>query len=252
MKLYHVLVFFLFVPMVSQAQADTIYHLDSKLIKKHLKPSSNQYLIFIQRKGDPRQTFTYVWSRDVKFINKNGKELIEIEQKWYASDTARVRYIYSIMNADDFSPVYHYAKMGKSIEAYDFYTDKIKGSDSIANNTKKDFELALTNPTLNWELDLETFPLLDLKAGKSFAISFYHPGGKTEPNVYSYNVIGEETLSVIEGGSVACWKLRIDYDAKSWAIFYISKKGREVLRMDEDFGGGVRYKVKLSNAVPIK
>jgi hypothetical protein len=51
---------------------------------------------------------------------------------------------------------------------------------------------------------------------------------------------------------VACWKLRIDYSEKSWAVFYISKKSREVLRMDEDFGVGVRYKVKLSNAVPIR
>lgn len=234
------------------AQSDTIYHLDSKLIKKYLKPSSNQYLVFIQRKGDPRQAFTYIWSRDVKFINKNGSNIIEIDQKWYASDTARVRYVYSLMNANDFSPVYHYTKMGKSIEAYDFYADKIKGSDSIASNTKKDFSLALERPLLNWELDMETFPLLDLKAGKSFTINFYHPGGRTEPKLYVYKVIGEENLKVIEGGSVSCWKLRIDYDAKTYAIFYISKKGREVLRMDEDFGGGVRYKVKLSNPVPIK
>lgn len=234
------------------AQVDTLYHLDSKLIKKYLKPSSNQYLVFIQRKGDPRQAFTYVWSRDVKFTNKNGKELIEIDQKWYASDTARVRYVYSVMNANDFSPVYHYTKMNKSIEAYDFYPDKITGSDSVANNTKKDFTVELKAPTLNWELDLEIFPLLDLKAGKRFAINFYHPGGKTEPKLYEYKVIGEENLNVLSGGTVSCWKLRIDYDAKSFAIFYISKKGREVLRMDEDFGGGVRYKVKLSNAVPIK
>lgn len=252
MKLFYLLLLFLFQPLLMVAQTDTLYHLDSKLIKKHLKPSSNQYLVFIQRKGDPRQAFTYIWCRDVKFVNKNGKELIEIDQKWYASDTARVRYIYSLMNANDFSPVYHYTKMGKSVEAYDFYTDKIKGSDSVANNTKKDFALALDHPMLNWELDLETFPLLDLKAGRSFAINFYHPGGKTEPKVYVYKVIGEENLSVIEGGSVPCWKLRIDYDTRSYAIFYISKKGREVLRMDEDFGGGVRYKVKLSNAVPIK
>jgi len=252
MKLFHVLLLFLLTPLIGVAQSDTLYHLDSKLIRKHLKPSSNQYLVFIQRKGDPRQAFTYVWSRDVKFVNRNGKELIEIDQKWYASDTARVRYIYSLMNASDFSPVYHYTKMGKSIEAYDFYADKIKGSDSVANNTKKDFNLPLEQTMLNWELDLETFPLLDLKAGKSFAINFYHPGGKTEPKLYVYKVVGEENLNVIEGGSVPCWKLRIDYDAKSFAIFYISKKGREVLRMDEDFGGGVRYKVKLSNTFPIR
>jgi len=252
MKIRNILILLILMPFMLNAQVDTIYQLDSKLIKKHLKPSSNQYLVFIQRKGDPRQTYTYIWSRDVKFANKNGKELIEIDQKWYASDTARVRYVYSVMNANDFSPVYHYTKMGKSIEAYDFYPDKINGSDSVENNAKKDFELALKKPMLNWELDLETFPLLDLKPGRRFAINFYHPGGKTEPKLYEYKVIGEENITVLSGGTVACWKLRIDYDAKSFAIFYISKKGREVLRMDEDFGGGVRYKVKLSNAVPIK
>jgi hypothetical protein len=198
MKIRNILILLILMPFMLNAQVDTIYQLDSKLIKKHLKPSSNQYLVFIQRKGDPRQTYTYIWSRDVKFANKNGKELIEIDQKWYASDTARVRYVYSVMNANDFSPVYHYTKMGKSIEAYDFYPDKIKGSDSVENNAKKDFELALKKPMLNWELDLETFPLLDLKPGRRFAINFYHPGGKTEPKLYEYKVIGEENLTVIE------------------------------------------------------
>ena len=252
MKIRYYLIVLWLIPFTLAAQVDTLYQLDSKLIRKYLKPSSNQYLVFIQRKGDPRQTYTSIWSRDVKFVNKKGKDLIEVDQKWYASDTTRVRYVYSLMNANDFTPVYHYSKMNKGVEAYDFYADKIKGSDSIANNTKGDFNLALAHPMLNWELDLEIFPLLDLKSGKRFAINFYHPGGKGEPKLYEYKVIGEENLKVIDGGTVACWKLRIDYTEKSWAIFYISKKGREVLRMDEDFGGGVRYKVKLSNSVPIR
>lgn len=247
-----IFLFFLFAPLILSAQVDTIYHLDSKLIRKYLKPSSNQYLVFIQRKGDPRQAFTFVWRRDVKFVKHNGVNLIEIDEKWYGSDTTRVRTAYSLVTTDGFLPVYHRTKMNRVVEAYDFYPDKIKGSDSISNNSKKDFLVTLKEPTLNWELDLETFPLLDLKAGKSFAISFYHPGGKTEPKLYVYKVIGEQNLMVVEGASVPCWKLRIDYDAKNYAIFYISKKGREVLRMDEDFGGGVRYKVKLSNAVDIR
>lgn len=243
---------FLLLPLFANAQSDTIYHLDSKLIRKYLKPSSNQYLVFIQRKADPRQAFTFVWRRDVRFIRNNGADLIEIDERWYGSDTTRVRTAYSLVTSDGFLPVYHRTKMNRVVEAYDFYPDKIKGSDSVSNNSKKDFLLALKEPSLNWELDLETFPLLDLKTGKSFAISFYHPGGRTEPKLYVYTVVGEENLSVIEGGSVPCWKLRIDYDARSYAIFYISKKGREVLRMDEDFGGGVRYKVKLSNPVNIR
>lgn len=252
MKIRIALLALMLVTFLSNAQTDTIYHLDSRQIRKYLKPSANQYLVFIQRKGDPRQSFTFIWSRDVRFVNRSGKELIEIDQKWYSSDTSRLRTVYSLMNASDFSPVYHHTKLNRAIEAYDFYPDKIKGSDSVANNTKKDFLLPLNHPMLNWELDLETFPLLDLKAGKSFAINFYHPGAKGEPKLYVYKVTGEETLSVIEGGSVPCWKLRIDYDEKSHTVFYISKKGREVLKMEEEFPGGIRYKVRLSNTVPIK
>jgi hypothetical protein len=247
-----ILIILLISPLLAIAQTDTIYHLDGKLIQKYLKPSTNQYLVFIQRKGDPRMAYTFVWSRDVKFVNKGGKELIEIDQKWYGSDTTRLRKVYSLMNANDFSPVYHRTVLNRSVEAFDFYSDKIVGSDSVANNTKSGFTLALEKPLLNWELDVETFPLLDLKAGKSFFISFYHPGGKTAPKLYEYKVMGDESVQVINGGNVPCWKLRIDYDSKSWAIFYISKKEREVLKMEEDFGGGVRYKVKLSNTVLIK
>lgn len=239
-------------PWIASAQVDTIYRLDSKLIKQYLKPSSNQYLVFIQRKSDPRMAFTSVWSRDVKFVNRGGKDLIEIDQKWYSSDTSRVRKVYSLMNASDFSPIYHKATLNRTVEAFDFYSDRIVGSDSVVKNTRKDFTLALEKSALNWELDMEIFPLLNLKAGKGFAISFYHPGGKTPPNIYEYKVIGEENIQIVNGATVPCWKLRIDYDAKTWAIFYISKKEREVLKMEEDFGGGVRYKVKLSNSVPIK
>jgi len=233
------------------AQVDTVYRIEKKQIQKYLKPSLNQYLVFIQMKANPQKTMTYIWSRDIKFKIKNNQEIIEIEQKWYASDTTRNRYLYSQMNATDFAPMYHYTKMTRGVEAYDFYTDKLVGSDSVANNSKKGYELKLTKPFLNWELDLETFPLLDLKAGKRFAINFYHPGAKGEPKLYEYKVIGDEDVRTIEGLSVSCWKLRIDYDEKSGTIFYISKKGREVLKMEEDFGTGVRYKVKLSNSIPI-
>ena len=235
MKFKRILIAVAFLPLAVSAQVDTIYQLNSKLIKEYLKPSTNQYMVFIQRKNDSRMTMTYVWSRDVKFVNRNGKELIEIDQKWYASDTARVRKVYSLMNANDFSPVYHRTVMNKTVEAFDFYKDKIVGSDSIANNAKKDFSIASAKPLLNWELDMETFPLLDFKAGKRFFISFYHPGGKTPPKLYEYKVVGEENIQVINGLSVPCWKLRIDYDAKSWAIFYISKKEREVFENGRRF-----------------
>ena len=251
MKYTYLLVFFSFSLCNTNAQVDTIYHLNRNQIKKYLKPSSNQYLVFIQSKSNPQKTTTWIWSRQIKFTKKNNLDLIEIEQKWYASDTTRNRYLYSQVRANDFTPVYHYTKMTKGTDAFDFYSDKIIGSDSIANNSKKDFNLKLTQPLLNWELDMETFPLLSLKNGKRFLISFYHPSGPG-PKLYEYKVIGEEIVKTIDGGAVPCWKLYHQFNEKSWSIFYISKKGREMLKMEEDFGTGTRYKVKLSNTVAIR
>jgi hypothetical protein len=233
------------------AQVDTIYRLNPASIKKYLKEGAHQYLVFIQSRSNPQKTTTWIWSRQIKFSKKKSEDLIEIEQKWYASDTTRNRYLYSQVRANDFSPVYHYTKSTKGIDAFDFYENKIVGSDSITDNSKKDFNLKLTKPLLNWELDMETFPLLDLKEGKRFFISFYHPSGP-EPKLYEYKVVGDENIKTIEGASVLCWKLRIDYNEKSWAIFYISKKGRELLKMEEDFGTGTRCKVRLSNSIPVR
>lgn len=249
---YNYLFFFLVLTLnTANAQVDTIYHLDSKQIKKYLKPSSNQYLVFIQQKDNPQKAITSIWSREVRFKKKNNEDIIEIEQKWYVSDSTRSRYLLSQMKADDFSPIYHYVKTIKGIDAFDFYSDKTLGSDSVMDNSKKGWELKHSKPYLNWELDLETFPLLDLKAGKRFFINFYHPGGRLEPKLWEYKVTGEENVKTIEGETVACWKLRIDYDEKSTCTFFISKKGREVLKMEEAFGNRVRYKVRLSNTVPI-
>lgn len=251
MKYIYLLPYFVLTLSIAQAQVDTIYHLDSKQIKKYVKPSSNQYLVFIQPKDNPQKAVTSIWSREVRFKKKNNQEIIEIEQKWYASDSTRSRYLLSQMKAEDFSPIYHYTKTIKGIDAFDFYDNRTTGSDSVADNSKKGWELKHAKPYLNWELDLETFPLLDLKPGKRFLINFYHPGGRLEPKLWEYRVVGEENIKTIEGESVPCWKLKIDYDEKSTCTFFISKKGREVLKMEEAFGNRVRYKVRLSNTVSV-
>lgn len=249
MKTYVFSILFLLVFQCSNAQVDTVYQLNYKQIKKYLKPSHNQYLVFVQRNDNPSNTMTWIWSREVRIYEKT--ERIEIEQKWYASDSTKYRYVFSQVRSNDFSPVYHYSKMNNKIEAFNFHENYVIGADSIVNNEKANFKLNVEKPFLNWELDMEIFPLLELKAGKHFAINFYHPGGVRAPRLYEYKVIGEESVKTLDG-NVECWKLRIDHSEKYWAIFYISKKSREVLKMEEDFGIGKRYKVKLSNYILIK
>jgi hypothetical protein len=229
-----------------KAQVDTIYAIPKKLIDASLKQGTSQYLVFIKFKQMPKQSKTFVWDRKVSVKQVNGKDHIEVVQHWYGADSTDYRYVYSLVDKENYLPTYHKTISQRTgIEAFDFYYNKIKGSDSVANNKKAAFEL-ITQKPLNWELDLETFTLLDLKEGKRFAINFYHPGGRSNPQFYEYKVTGSEKVNTIDGKQIDCWKLRIDYNAKSYAVFYISKKNREVIKMEEDFGMGARYKVKLA------
>ncbi|MEI9809379.1 MAG: hypothetical protein WDO16_16750 [Bacteroidota bacterium] len=85
----------------------------------------------------------------------------------------------SVADEKTFMPLYHTTvnpKTGK--EAYDFHATEIVTSDSVADAGNKGFKQALTETSYNWELDLETFPLLPLKEGKTFVMNFYHPGSK--------------------------------------------------------------------------
>jgi hypothetical protein len=230
------------------AQVDTLRAIPEKWIVQSLRPETAQYLVFFQNKKKPKQAGTYIWSRQIRLKNNT----IEVEQKWYSSDSTSYRYVYSVVDRKTFLPIYHKTIMQRSgIEAFDFSDAKIKGSDSIANNSKATFELATAKP-LNWELDLETFSLLDLKPGQRYAINFYHPGGRSGPTFYEYKVTGDEKVRTYEDKVIDCWKLRIDYNEKSYAIFYISKKSKEVIKMEEDFGAGVRYKVKLPSSITVR
>lgn len=228
------------------AQVDTIYSIPQQWINSSLATGTSQYLVFIKFKQKPKQSKTFVWERKVSINKVNGKDAVEIVQHWYGADSSDYRYVYSLVDKRSFSPIYHKTISQRlGVEAFDFYDSKIKGSDSVANNKKSSFELVAKNP-LNWELDLETFTLLELKEGKRFAINFYHPGGRSNPQFYEYKVTGSEKVSTIDGKQIDCWKLRIDYNPKSYAIFFISKKNKELIKMEEDFGMGTRYKVKLA------
>ncbi len=238
----------LIVSMQGQAQVDTLRAIPEKWITQSLRPETAQYLVFFQNKKKPKQAGAFIWSRQLRVKNNT----IEVEQKWYSSDSTGYRYVYSLVDRKTFLPIYHKVIMQRSgTEAFDFSDQKIKGSDSVPNNAKATFELVAPN-ALNWELDLETFTLLDLKPGKSYVINFYHPGGRIAPTFYEYKVTGDEKVKTYEDKVIDCWKLRINYNEKYYALFYISKKSKEVIKMEEDFGAGVRYKVKLPSSITVR
>ncbi len=231
------------------AQVDTIRVGKNDLITSQLKPGMHQYLVYFDIAKKDAFKMPSLWNREVRFVDHKGEPAIEIVQHWYGGDTLTNRYVYSIAKKKTFEPIYHYTKM-KEAEAFDFEKNKITGSDTVSTNSKKDFEIALTTSTYNWELDLEIFSTLPFKkAGQTFVINFYHPGGRTAPMYYSYKVIGSEKIQTIDNKETDCWQLKIDYSQTDWAIFWISKNSKEVIKMKEHFRGNYRYKVKLGTSI---
>lgn len=251
MKHFFLLVFIV-ASLSCNAQIDTINISKNDLVTSNLKPGLHQYLVYFENPAKKRIGNSSVWNRQINFKNVNGRDVIEIEQFWYMSDTAFNRYVYSISDRKTFAPIFHKTKMRGAIEAFDFGEQKISGSDSVENNAKKDLGVALEVTTLNWELDLEIFSTLPIKKeGQRFLINFYHPGGRSNPKYYEYAIIGSEKLSVVNDLSIDCWRMKIDYSADAWAIFWISKKSKEVLKMQEQFRGGYRYKLKFLTPIQV-
>lgn len=223
------------------AQPDTIRVSQHQLQTQYLKPVSRQYLVYRERTPGSARKQLSVWERNVEV--KNGQ--VFISQKWFGADTI-TRALYSICDLKSMRPVYHAARNFRNeVEAYTFNGNQTIGADTVAQNLKKDFKNEWNEPVFNWELDMETFALLPLKKGKKFVIPFYHPGSSTGPAYYLYEVSGEEKLKIGTEKPHDCWLLQIHYSDKNYAVFWIDKKAREVLKMEEFFNGWHRYKIKM-------
>jgi hypothetical protein len=237
-------------PKNASAQVDTIRLKDHRLNTATLKPGLRQYLVYFQMPKSPKTLRFWFWLRNTKIETRNGERVFATTQHWYGSDTMSYRTGYSVNRVKDFSPVYHTETIAGKVGAYNWDSDKIKGADTVAQNTKKDFSLNFTEPCFNWNQDIETFEMLPLAAGKIFAINFYDAGfGK--PEYIIYKVTGSEVISTLDNQKVDCWKLVNEAENKGnhyTQTFWISKKGHEFLKEEDSFGGGYRYKVKMPGA----
>jgi hypothetical protein len=78
------------------AQIDTIRIDKSDLITSNLKAGLHQYLVYFENPAKKRIGNSSIWNRQVNFKSINGRDVIEIEQFWYMTDTLSNRYVYSI------------------------------------------------------------------------------------------------------------------------------------------------------------
>lgn len=236
----------------SAQKIDSVKAGDNKLLTSQLKTGLKQYMVYFQMPMRKKSLNISLWLRDIKKQTVNGKEVFITTQHWYGNDTNQYRHIVSVNKAADFSPLYHRETIGNKTKAYNWSESKISGADTVTNNLAKDFSLAFDQPNLNWNLDIETFEMLPLAYGKTFAINFYDAGiGK--PAYTAYKVTGSEMLTLFNNEKVDCWKLvnEGDFNGNKYTqTFWITKKTHEFLKEEDAFNGGFRYKVKLPGNAP--
>lgn len=233
---------------------DTInFNKGHQLNTSYLKPGLKQYLVYFQQ---PKQTHIlryWLWLRNINTATRNGEAVFNINQHWFGADSASYRTVYSVNKASDFSPLYHAESNGVQSRAYNWYPNQITGADTVASNVKKAFKLDFTTPNFNWNLDIETFEMLPLAAGKTFAINFYD-AGLSPPKYVLYKVTGSEVITLLDNTKVDCWKLFEEGKSPNGATysetFWISKKGHEFLKEEDEFNGSYRYKIKMPATAP--
>ncbi len=256
MKYYFYLLSLVLVSSFGFAQkSDTVYINSTNIKVNQLKNEKSVYLVYFRHNKAATRTMTQFWTRTVKRKTENGKKLIEVYQFWEDKDSI-VHTAKSLCDAQTFKPLYHeswWKARGKnSTSVYNYETKQatIDGNDALKDTSTKGKRLmggflkAADAYHFNWHLDLEVFSILPLSLHKTYAIPFYEAGYKEPENIF-YTVSGEGQLKGNDNQPIACWLLTHESPGNK-EIFWISKKTKEVLKLEQEINGKMyRYKIKL-------
>ncbi|WP_425389575.1 hypothetical protein [Ekhidna sp.] len=232
-------------PVFLIAQIDSVNTTNNQLKIDQLNEGQATYLVYLQDSISGPKYGIEVWDRMIKKIDDS------YSFKWNRYAASGSRYSYEIAaSANEFSPIEERVNE-RIVKAGDvnirkkhfiYSGDKIFTNSDTTMHTMEPFELAALDNSFNWEMDLETLSMLPINQGKSYAINFYHPGSKTEPAYYLFEVIRSETLS-FNDVAFECWVLKVEYSPNQSSEFWVDKKTHRVMKMKEFFYGRYRYKV---------
>ncbi|MEI2822369.1 MAG: hypothetical protein V9F02_02920 [Chitinophagaceae bacterium] len=245
------------VNLFAQQKSDTIFIDASNVNTRYLKTGTNRYLVYFKMGKDSARSMPQFWARNIAFAEYNGKEAIVVTQEWEGKDTI-IHTVKSICDKKTFMPLYQqsWSKQSGNCE-FDFVnkTALLNGlpltNADTARNRKGPwlaFQKALNQYVLNWHLDLEVFPILPYKMGKTFMIPFYDPGFPA-PRNEPYTITGSAILEGYNNQKIECWLLTHESRGLK-EIFWISKKTHEVLKLENEIGKDRwRYKIKLGFSI---
>lgn len=204
-----------------------------------LKPGTHHYLRYF-RTLDGAHIPLDIWTREVRFEQREGKQQMHIVQRWdgaMASPAAAgsLKRLDSWFDTGTFRPLSHVRiteRDGKKlVEGVVFAKEGVTGMQDLPDNALKSLSVASGEPTFNFETDIEFLQALPLADGYEASINFYHPGGPA-PKRYHFKVAGSETIAG-PAGPVDCWVVTTDYgtpgaDAKFW----FAKGSQQMLRQE--------------------
>jgi hypothetical protein len=218
---------------------DTVTISYGDLKTNRLRNQVSEYLVVIKRGEALLQS--QLWTRAVSIGMHKSKPIIKIEQYWQQIDSKKNKRILSLNHFDSFSPIYHKVQGHNMLDSYDYKDKVIVGSDSVLNNDKIDFSMDLPKSSFNFELDLEILSTLPFKKDRVFMVNFYHPGSKTPPKYYAFEVVGIDKKR-------NAWILETNYDSSNKAKFWIDKDTYDVLLVKDTFGPITRFKYNVTNS----
>lgn len=245
-------------------QGDTIRISAKDINTGVLKEGTHRYLVYFKMKKDSVRSMTQFWTRTIKRTMYNGTAAIEIKQEWEDKDSI-MHIVRSYSDAKTMQPLYHdtwwKVQAGRNATSKTItstivdmvkktveYNGHLLSDADTAGRVKKIWEgykSSVDKFYLNWHLDLETFPLLPYRKGVTFVIPFYDPGTGSDFQTVAYTVKGEAELEGYDQQKIKCWILEHESPGNK-ETFWISKKNKEVLKLEQNFGpGAYRYKIKL-------
>ncbi|GAB2824849.1 DUF3108 domain-containing protein [Ferruginibacter profundus] len=236
-------------------KSDTVFINGKNLHPEVLKEGTHRYLVYFKKGEDAPRSEVQFWNIDVRRTAEAGKPVISVTQEWEYKDTI-LHKAWSVCDAGTMQPLTHkiwwnIPRMGLAAVDFENKTVELNGnrlSDADTSRMAKRVWTAYKSAEgkflLNWHLDLEVFSMLPYKAGAVFSIPFYDPGTGAPFENAVYTVKGAGKLLGYDNQSIDCWLLVHESDNNK-EVFWVSKKTKEVLKLEQKFGKSYRFKIKL-------
>ncbi|MBS1507223.1 MAG: hypothetical protein JSS79_11310 [Bacteroidetes bacterium] len=205
------------------------------------KNSSKKYIVYYTDTLDNINGPVAIWTRSIEKAN----DTFKFSWKWYQKDSliSETETIGSLKNLSPIQHISDWKKRGKA--GYEFDKQHIRLQKPMWRTPKDSVGFDFGIPAYAFPMDLEIFQCFPFKKkGQKAYIAYYEPG-RPSGRYYLLTVEDRTTLNVTTASSIDCWVLNIDYGNGNFAKFWISDKGRDMLKMREFFNGRVRYKILL-------